>query len=122
MGGSASGAVPVLGMAARQHGVGGAAQRSSLASLLLLLFAVTGMGRHMAKVPHAVVTGFSCGIGGMMLVSQFDIMLGLATPMGRSAGAAGAQLGFGGDRIAGAGVGPRAVGGGRAVCRERRLE
>jgi len=65
----------------------------------MLLFAVTRLGRHMAKVPHAVVTGFSCGIGGMMLISQFDIMLGLATPMGRSAGTAVAQLASVVDRL-----------------------
>ena len=99
IGGTASATVPFLALAARQHGVAGAAQLSILASGFMLLFAVTGLGRHMAKVPHAVVTGFSCGIGGMMLISQFDIMLGLATPMGRSAGTAVAQLASVVDRL-----------------------
>jgi SulP family sulfate permease len=92
IGGTASATVPFLALAARQHGVAGAAQLSILASLFMLLFAVTRLGRHMAKVPHAVVTGFSCGIGGMMLISQLDIIFGLATPMGRSAGTAVGQL------------------------------
>ena len=99
IGGTASATVPFLALAARQHGVAGAAQLSILASGFMLLFAVTRLGRHMAKVPHAVVTGFSCGIGGMMLISQFDIMLGLATPMGRSAGTAVAQLASVVDRL-----------------------
>ncbi len=69
IGGTASATVPFLALAARQHGVAGAAQLSILASLFMMLFAVTRMGRYMARVPHAMVTGFSCGIGGMMLVS-----------------------------------------------------
>jgi SulP family sulfate permease len=92
IGGTASATVPFLALAARQHGVAGAAQLSILASIFMLLFAVLRLGRQMAKVPHAVVTGFSCGIGGMMLISQLDIMLGLATPVGRSAGTAVGQL------------------------------
>ncbi len=92
IGGTASATVPFLALAARQHGVAGAAQLSILASLFMLLFAVTRMGRYMAKVPHAVVTGFSCGIGGMMLVSQLDIILGVATPLGRSASTAAGQF------------------------------
>ena len=92
IGGTASATVPFLALAARQHGIAGAAQLSILASMFMLLFAVTRMGRHMARVPHAVVTGFSCGIGGMMLVSQLDIILGVSTPMGRSASSAVGQL------------------------------
>jgi SulP family sulfate permease len=76
----------------------------------MMLFAVTRLGRHMAKVPHAVVTGFSCGIGGMMLVSQLDIMLGLATPMGRSAATAVGQLASVVDRIGEARMVPLVLG------------
>src|SRR5512133_1600453 len=86
IGGTASATVPFLALAARRHGVAGAAQLSFLASLFMLLFAATRLGRHMSRVPHAVVTGFSCGIGGMMLVSQLDIILGVASPLGRTAG------------------------------------
>ena len=92
IGGTASATVPFLALAARRHGVAGAAQLSILASLFMLLFAVTRLGRHMARVPHAVVTGFSCGIGGMMLVSQLDIILGVGSPLGRTAGTALGQL------------------------------
>ena len=110
IGGTASATVPFLALAARQHGVAGAAQLSILASFFMMLFAVTRLGRHMAKVPHAVVTGFSCGIGGMMLVSQLDIMLGLATPMGRSATTAVGQLASVVDRIGEARMVPLVLG------------
>jgi sulfate permease, SulP family len=99
IGGTASATVPFLALAARRHGVAGAAQLSILASLFMLLFAVTRLGRHMARVPHAVVTGFSCGIGGMMLVSQLDIILGVASPLGRTAGSALGQLSAVVDRL-----------------------
>ena len=92
IGGTASATVPFLALAARQHGIAGAAQLSILASGFMLLFAVTRLGRYMARVPHAVVTGFSCGIGGMMLVSQLDIILGVASPLGRSASSAIGQF------------------------------
>jgi SulP family sulfate permease len=38
----------------------------------------------MTRVPHSVVSGFSCGIGAMMLISQLDIILGVASPLTRS--------------------------------------
>jgi len=110
IGGTASATVPFLALAARRHGVAGAAQLSILASLFMLLFAVTRMGRHMARVPHAVVTGFSCGIGGMMLVSQLDIMLGVASPLGRTAGTALGQLSAVVDRLGDAHLVPAILG------------
>src|SRR5215467_10347408 len=84
IGGTASATVPFLALAARRHGVEGAAELSLLASVIMVIFAVTRLGRQIARVPHAVVTGFSCGIGGMMLVSQLDIILGIASPTGRT--------------------------------------
>ena len=92
IGGTASVTVPFVALAVRQRGIEGAAQLSILASLLMLGFAAGRLGRHVARVPHAVVTGFSCGIGGMMLVSQLDIILGLASPTARSASTAVGQL------------------------------
>ena len=74
IGGTASATVPFIALAVRHHGIGGAARLSIMASVILIGFGIVRLGRHIAKVPHAVVTGFSCGIGGMMLVSQLDIM------------------------------------------------
>jgi MFS superfamily sulfate permease-like transporter len=39
-----------------------------------------------------VVSGFSCGIGGMMLVSQLDIILGISSPLTKSSASTVSQL------------------------------
>src|SRR5581483_11060577 len=80
IGGTASATVPFIALAARSQGVGGAAKVSLAASVIMMCFCVMRLGRHIARVPHAVVSGFSCGIGAMMLVSQLDIILGIASP------------------------------------------
>src|ERR1700687_1648929 len=87
IGGTASATVPFIALAVRQQGIGGAAKVSIVAAVILMLFCVLRLGRHIARVPHAVVTGFSCGIGAMMLISQLDIILGVDSPATRSAGA-----------------------------------
>jgi len=84
--------VPFIALAVRQHGVGGAAILCLLASLAMVAFAVLRLGRYITRVPHAVVSGFSCGIGGMMLVSQLDIILGVSSPLTRSAGSTISQF------------------------------
>ena len=92
IGGTASATVPFLALAVRNQGIGGAAKVCMVASVIMMAFCVVRLGRHIARVPHAVVSGFSCGIGGMMLVSQLDVILGVATPTSRPAGSALAQL------------------------------
>src|SRR5271165_4862028 len=92
IGGTASATVPFIGLAVRNQGVGGAAKVSIVASVIMMGFCVMRLGRHITRVPHAVVSGFSCGIGGMMLVSQLDIIFGVASPVTRSAGSTLAQL------------------------------
>src|SRR5690242_18792874 len=85
IGGTASATVPFIALAVRNQGVGGAAKVSIVASVIMMGFCVLRLGRHITRVPHAVVTGFSCGIGAMMLVSQLDIILGLHSPAIRGA-------------------------------------
>jgi sulfate permease, SulP family len=92
IGGTASATVPFIALAVRQHGLGGAATLCLLASVVMLAFAVLRLGRYITRVPHAVVSGFSCGIGGMMLVSQLDIILGVSSPLTRAAGSTLSQL------------------------------
>ena len=92
IGGTASATVPFLALAVRNQGIGGAAKVCMVASVIMMAFCVVRLGRHIARVPHAVVSGFSCGIGGMMLVSQLDVILGIATPTARSAGSTLGQL------------------------------
>ncbi len=92
IGGTASATVPFIALAVQSQGVGGAAKVSIVASVIMMGFCVIRLGRHIARVPHAVVTGFSCGIGAMMLVSQMDVILGVDSAATRSAGTTMAQL------------------------------
>jgi SulP family sulfate permease len=100
IGGTASATVPFIALAARTHGIGGAARLSIMASVILIGFGLVRLGRYINRVPHAVVTGFSCGIGGMMLVSQLDIIFGVASPLTRSSGSAFGQLAAVVDHVA----------------------
>ena len=92
IGGTASATVPFIALAVKQQGLGGAAKVSIVASVFMMVFCVLRLGRYIQKVPHAVVSGFSCGIGAMMLISQFDTILGLSSPLTRSAGSTLGQL------------------------------
>ena len=92
IGGTASATVPFIALAVSHQGVGGAAKVSIVASVIMMGFCVIRLGRHISRVPHAVVTGFSCGIGGMMLVSQLDVILGIDSPATRGAHSTLAQL------------------------------
>jgi len=92
IGGTASATVPFIAVAVRHQGVGGAAKVCIVASVIMMGVFVMRLGRHIARVPHAVVSGFSCGIGGMMLVSQLSIIGGITSPISRSAGSALGQL------------------------------
>lgn len=67
IGGTASATVPFIALAVRYQGIGSAARVSIVASVIMMGFCVMRLGRYITRVPHAVVTGFSCGIGGMML-------------------------------------------------------
>lgn len=85
IGGTASATVPFIALAVRGQGIGGAAKVSLVASVIMMGFCVMRLGRHIMKVPHAVVSGFSCGIGAMMVVSQLDVILGVSSPLTRAA-------------------------------------
>src|SRR6266852_7889807 len=67
IGGTASATVPFIALAVKQQGIGGAAKVSIVAAIFMLVFCVLRLGRHIQRVPHAIVSGFSCGIGAMML-------------------------------------------------------
>src|SRR5947209_1424292 len=92
IGGTASATVPFIANAVRQQGIGGAAKVSIVASVLMMAFCVMRLGRYVQKVPPTVVSGFSCGIGAMMLVSQLDVIFGVASPATRGAASTLAQL------------------------------
>ena len=80
IGGTASATVPFIAAAVKQQGVGGAAKISIVAAVFLMTFSVLRLGRHIQKVPTTVVSGFSCGIGALMIVLQLETIFGL-TPL-----------------------------------------
>jgi sulfate permease, SulP family len=77
IGGTASATVVFIAAAVRTQGVGGAAKVCLAASVFMMVFCVLRLGRYVAKVPHAVVSGFSCGVGAMMVILQLRTLLGL---------------------------------------------
>ena len=77
IGGTASATVAFIAAAVRTQGVGGAAKVCLAASVFMMIFCVLRLGRYVAKVPHAVVSGFSCGVGAMMVILQLRTILGL---------------------------------------------
>lgn len=84
IGGTASATVPFIAEAVKAQGVGGAAKVCLAASVFILVFCVLRLGRFIQKVPQAVVTGFSCGIGGMMILSQAGVILGVKAVVDRT--------------------------------------
>src|ERR1700677_919501 len=85
IGGTSSVTIFFIAAAVRRQGISGAAKVSIVASVFMMAFCVLRLGRYIAKVPHTVVTGFSCGIGGIMIISQLHLLLGLSQPDRESA-------------------------------------
>ena len=110
IGGTASATVPFIAMAVKSQGLGGAAKVSIVASVIMMGFCVIRLGRHITRVPHAVVTGFSCGIGAMMLISQLDTMLGVESAATRSATSTLLQLGAVLEQVGSTRLAPLALG------------
>lgn len=77
IGGTSSVTVPFIAEAVRQQGLGGAAKVSLVAAVIMMGFSLMRLGRWISRVPHAVVTGFSCGIGGLMVISQLGTIFGI---------------------------------------------
>lgn len=84
IGGAASATVPFISRATAAHGVAGAAEICLLASLFMLLLGALKLGRQIRRVPQPVVTGFSCGIGAMMVLSQLGPILGVKAVIDRT--------------------------------------
>jgi MFS superfamily sulfate permease-like transporter len=82
IGGTASATVPFIAAAVRAQGIGGAAKVSIVASVLMMAFCVMRLGRYASKVPATVVAGFSAGIGAIMVISQLNVLFGVAAPRG----------------------------------------
>ena len=84
IGGTSSVTIFFIAAAVKKQGISGAAKVSIVASVFMMAFCVLRLGRYIAKVPHTVVTGFSCGIGGIMVISQLPVILGISKPSGES--------------------------------------
>lgn len=84
IGGTASVTVPFIASAVRAQGIGGAAKISIVASVLMMIFCVLRLGRHVSRVPVPVVAGFSAGIGAIMVISQLNVILNVPPPSGES--------------------------------------
>jgi SulP family sulfate permease len=84
IGGTASATVPFLAHATSHGGIGEAAKVCMAASVFMMVFSLLRLGRHIQRVPQSVVTGFSCGIGAMMFLSQLAAMLGIHAAVNRT--------------------------------------
>jgi SulP family sulfate permease len=82
IGGTASATVPFLAASVQSQGVGGSAKVVLAASVFMMAFGLLKLGRYIARVPHAVVSGFSCGVGAMMVILQLRTLLGLPPSTG----------------------------------------
>lgn len=82
IGGPSTVTVPFLAAAVAQYGIAGAAKVTIIAGVCLMAFSVMRLGRLITLIPAVVVSGFSCGIGGMMVISQLKTIFGLPAPAG----------------------------------------
>jgi SulP family sulfate permease len=80
IGGTASATVPFIAGAVKRAGPGGAAKVSIVAGVFLMAFCVLRLGRHIRRVPQPVISGFSCGTGAMMALSQYEPLFGGRDP------------------------------------------
>ncbi len=92
IGGTASATVPFIAAAVRADGPGGAAKVCLVAAVFLMIFCVLRLGRYVAKVPHVVVSGFSCGVGAMMVILQLRTLLGQTASPGDASASPSRQL------------------------------
>ena len=82
IGGTSSATVPFILGAVHRGGISGAAKICIFAAVFLLIFCIMRLGRYVSKVPHSVLAGFSCGIGGLMIISQLKVIFALKSPPG----------------------------------------
>jgi SulP family sulfate permease len=82
IGGTSTVTVPFIALAVQQQGIGGAAKVTLVAAVFMMVFSVVRLGRFLAMVPPMVVSGFSCGIGAMMIIAQLKTILGLNVASG----------------------------------------
>jgi sulfate permease, SulP family len=72
--------VPVLGAVVHEHGVGAALATGFLCGLMMVLLGVLRLGRFVNYLPQPVVSGFTSGLGVIILTSQLKSLLGVKPP------------------------------------------
>ena len=82
IGGTSTVTVPFVAAAVAAYGAGGAAKITIVAAVFLMVFCVLRLGGVLAGIPRPVVSGFSCGIGAMMVISQLKSLFGLRIAAG----------------------------------------
>ena len=82
VGGTSTVTLPFMVSAVQQQGLAGCAKVTLVAAVFMMIFSVLKLGRHISKIPQTVVSGFSCGIGAMMVVNQLRTILGIQIPKG----------------------------------------
>lgn len=82
IGGTSTVTVPFVAAAVAAYGAGGAAKITIVAAVFLMVFCVLRLGGLLAGIPRPVVSGFSCGIGAMMIISQLKALFGLRIAAG----------------------------------------
>lgn len=82
IGGTSTVTLPFMISAVQQQGLAGCAKVTLVAAVFMMIFSVLKLGRHISKIPHTVVSGFSCGIGAMMVINQLRTLFGLQPPDG----------------------------------------
>ncbi len=80
IGGTSTVTLPFMVSAVQQQGLAGCAKVTLVAAVFMMIFSVLKLGRHISRIPHTVVSGFSCGIGAMMVINQLRTILGLQVP------------------------------------------
>lgn len=80
IGGTSTVTLPFMVSAVQQQGLAGCAKVTLVASVFMMIFSVLKLGRHISKIPQTVVSGFSCGIGAMMVVNQMRTIFGIQVP------------------------------------------
>lgn len=70
----------VLIVLVQRHGLEGIWVAGVLSGLMLLIIGLLKLGRFIAFIPSAVITGFTSGIALIIFIGQLDNLLGIKTP------------------------------------------
>lgn len=70
----------VLLVILHRNGMIGVYSATLIGGFLLILLGIFRLGRYVVYIPTPVITGFTCGIATIIIISQIDTMMGIHTP------------------------------------------